>query len=135
MRKLDIMQEGGYPFDDVTIAYLQQMHDDRDSFLHTVFGDYKIVKGVILNVQTNIYSDGLITVDGKMFHFVGGAPNAKISKKVHDEVANDVYHVMTKLETNASVKEDVLEYLEGIYNRTRDISKENSTIDVDEDFG
>ena len=82
MRKLDIMQEGGYPFDDVTIAYLQQMHDDRDSFLHTVFGDYKIVKGVILNVQTNIYSDGLITVDGKMFHFVGGAPNAKISKKV-----------------------------------------------------
>jgi hypothetical protein len=82
MRKLDTMQEGGYPFDDVTIAYLQQMHDDRDSFLHTVFGDYKIVKGVVLDTQSNIYSDGLITVDGKLYHFVGGAPHNRISKKV-----------------------------------------------------
>ncbi|MGB0880893.1 MAG: tetratricopeptide repeat protein, partial [Polaribacter sp.] len=48
---------------------------------------------------------------------------ARISKKVHDEVANDVYHIMTKLQTNKNVKEDVLEYLEGIYNKTRDISK------------
>ena len=60
---------------------------------------------------------------------------ARISKKVHDEVANDVYHVMTQLETNTNVKEDILEYLEDIYNKTRDISKENSTINFNEDFG
>ncbi|TYP99019.1 hypothetical protein C7447_102337 [Tenacibaculum adriaticum] len=58
----------------------------------------------------------------------------RISKKVHDEVANDVYHVMTKLQGNVNVKEEVLDDLEGIYTKTRDISKENSTINVDDDF-
>lgn len=81
MRHLDTMQEGGYPFDDVSIEFLQQMHNDRDSFLHAVFGDSKILKGIVLNVQNNTYSDGLIAVDGKLYHFVGGAPNTKISKQ------------------------------------------------------
>lgn len=58
----------------------------------------------------------------------------RISKKVHDEVANDLYHVMTKLQTKSNPNEDVLDDLEGIYNKTRDISKENSTIDVNENY-
>lgn len=58
----------------------------------------------------------------------------RISKKVHDEVANDVYQIMTKLQTTTQVNDDVLDDLEGIYKKTRDISKENSTIDVNEDF-
>lgn len=58
----------------------------------------------------------------------------RISKKVHDEVANDLYHVMTKLQTKNDSHEDVLDDLEGIYNKTRDISKENSTIDVNENY-
>ena len=58
----------------------------------------------------------------------------RISKKVHDEVANDVYHVMTKLQGQGSTQESVLDDLEGIYNRTRDISKENSAIEVGENF-
>mgnify|MGYP000100182694 CR=1 FL=1 len=82
MKHLDEMQPGGYPFDDISIAYLQQMHNDRDSFIHSVFGDNKIVKGVVLNAQSNLYSDGLITVGGKLYHFVGGTPNATISKKI-----------------------------------------------------
>ena len=54
----------------------------------------------------------------------------RISRKVHDEVANDVYHVMTKLQSNTGINEDVLDELEGIYNKTRDISKENSALDM-----
>lgn len=57
----------------------------------------------------------------------------RISKKVHDEVANDVYHVMTKLQNNSN-KEEVLDDLEGIYTKTRDISKENSPVDFSENF-
>lgn len=82
MKHLDTMEQGGYPFDDISIDYLQQMHNDRDGFLHSVFGDLKIVKGVILNISSNLYSDGLITIGGKLYHFVGGAPEATISKKV-----------------------------------------------------
>ncbi|MGM5470320.1 tetratricopeptide repeat-containing sensor histidine kinase [Flavobacteriaceae bacterium LMO-SS05] len=57
----------------------------------------------------------------------------RISKKVHDEVANDVYHVITRIQ-GASSNEDVLDELESIYNRTRDISKENSAINVSDNF-
>lgn len=59
---------------------------------------------------------------------------ARISKKVHDEVANDLYHVMVKLQQNSSPKEEVLDAIENIYNKTRDISKENSAVEVSENF-
>lgn len=59
----------------------------------------------------------------------------RISKKVHDEVANDVYHIMTKLQSSPMVNEEVLDDLEDIYVKTRDISKENSALNVKENFG
>jgi len=58
----------------------------------------------------------------------------RISKKVHDEVANDVYQIMTKLQGDALINGAVLDDLEHIYNKTRDISKENSAIDLGTDF-
>jgi tetratricopeptide (TPR) repeat protein len=58
----------------------------------------------------------------------------RISEKVHDEVANDVYHIMTKLQNNVNINDDILDDLEGIYNKTRDISKENSAVHVDTNF-
>ncbi|MDT8415925.1 MAG: ATP-binding protein [Flavobacteriaceae bacterium] len=58
----------------------------------------------------------------------------RISKKVHDEVANDVYHVMAKLQTDAVDRNAIIDELENIYVKTRDISKENAQIDFEEDF-
>jgi len=58
----------------------------------------------------------------------------RISKKVHDEVANDIYQVMTKIQSNTSKSEIILDDLEGIYIKTRDISKENSNINVNANF-
>lgn len=58
----------------------------------------------------------------------------RISKKVHDEVANDIYHAMTKLQNNSNNNEDLLDDLEKIYNRTRDISKGISGINVKTNF-
>lgn len=60
---------------------------------------------------------------------------SRISKKVHDEVANEVYLVMTKLQSNADIQEEVIDDLEGIYNKTRNISKESVNVNVKEDFG
>ncbi|HEY5687757.1 MAG TPA: hypothetical protein VIS27_05560 [Yeosuana sp.] len=54
----------------------------------------------------------------------------RISKKVHDEVANDLYRVMTKIQNTETIKEAVLDDLEEVYNKTRDISKESSIIDI-----
>lgn len=58
---------------------------------------------------------------------------SRISKKVHDEVANEVYHVITKIQ-GANHNEDVLDDLEDIYNKTRDISKQHGAINVRENF-
>ena len=58
----------------------------------------------------------------------------RISKKLHDEVANDLYHVMTKLQSKDIKEETVLDDLESIYSKTRDISKETSLIEFNQDF-
>ncbi len=55
----------------------------------------------------------------------------RISKKVHDEVANDVYRLMAKLQSKPAENDEILDDLESIYNKSRDISKENSSIDVE----
>lgn len=60
---------------------------------------------------------------------------ARISKKVHDEVANDLYKVMTKLDQDKAQHEPLLDDLEQIYEKTRDISRENNDIDQEQDFG
>jgi signal transduction histidine kinase len=59
---------------------------------------------------------------------------SRISKKVHDEVANDVYHIMAKLQHQEQKTETVLDDLEDVYNKTRDISRELNEIGVNEDY-
>lgn len=62
----------------------------------------------------------------------------RIAKKLHDELANDVYHTMSFAETKdlslTENKEQLLVNLDTIYNRTRNISGENSNIDTGEKF-
>ncbi|MCX7549033.1 tetratricopeptide repeat protein [Xanthomarina sp. F1114] len=58
----------------------------------------------------------------------------RISKKVHDEVANEVYHIMTKIQHPEQDNRAVLDDLEVVYNRTRDISREHHDINVNEDY-
>lgn len=60
------------------------------------------------------------------------ATEARISKRVHDELANDVYVLMTQLENKIS--EDASDQLENIYERTRDISRENSRVRTGKEF-
>lgn len=62
----------------------------------------------------------------------------RIAKKLHDELANDVFHTMSFAETKDLMlpenKEQLLVNLDGIYNRTRNISGENSDIDTGDKF-
>ncbi|MGJ8550906.1 tetratricopeptide repeat-containing sensor histidine kinase [Winogradskyella wichelsiae] len=48
---------------------------------------------------------------------------SRMSKQIHDEVANDVFQFMTKLESENIKNELLLDDLQGIYDKTRDISK------------
>ncbi|MDR6569256.1 tetratricopeptide repeat protein [Chitinophaga ginsengisegetis] len=53
----------------------------------------------------------------------------KTSQKVHDVVANGLYRIMTDLEYKASLdKEELIDKIEVLYERSRDISYENPTV-------
>ena len=62
----------------------------------------------------------------------------RIAKKLHDELANDVFQTMAFAETQdlstMENKEVLLTNLENIYSRTRNISKENSIIESGPNF-
>lgn len=62
----------------------------------------------------------------------------RISKKVHDELANDLYNVMNLINNhqleNPEKKEMALVSLDLLYNKTRDISRENSEIELGENY-
>jgi signal transduction histidine kinase len=62
----------------------------------------------------------------------------RIAKKLHDELANDIYHTMAFAENKnlalSENKEQLLTNLDAIYLRTRDISKENSPIITSEKY-
>jgi len=62
----------------------------------------------------------------------------RISKKLHDELANDIYHTIAFTENkNLSIaenKKQLISNLDTIYLRTRDISKENNAISTNENY-
>ncbi|ASV30815.1 ATP-binding protein [Maribacter cobaltidurans] len=57
----------------------------------------------------------------------------RISKKIHDELANDIYGIMARIEHSGTLGgENTLIELESIYNRTRDISHTTGDIKTDD---
>lgn len=59
---------------------------------------------------------------------------SRMSKKVHDEVANDVFQLMTKLEKESETGEEVVDELHELYYRTRDIAQEYVVLNSDLSF-
>lgn len=62
------------------------------------------------------------------------ASQSSISRKIHDEVANDMYELMTVLENDDRINNEQVNKFNNIYQKTRDISKEYSVIISDESF-
>lgn len=63
------------------------------------------------------------------------ATEMRISQKMHDEVANDMYRLMTNIQTYPGIPGEILDDLEDIYTHTRDISREINTPDLNADYG
>ena len=105
-------------------------------------------KNKILVLSISVF--GLVTVVFLLYYFwkrknekekkvARYETETRISKKLHDELANDVYRTITFVETqnleNEDKKEILLENLDDIYHKTRNISIENSGIKTGIDFG
>ncbi len=99
---------------------------------------YQIIKQQIFNYSISILSliagiSGIIWYKKRKQRLLLESENKlkeqqlKTSKKVHDVVANGIYQVMTKIENqNDFNKEQALDELEFVYEKSRDISYENT---------
>jgi len=60
---------------------------------------------------------------------------AELSKRIHDELANEIYQVMAYLQReNQNPTDQTLDKLEIIYSKARDISRETNSINTGEDY-
>ncbi|MCK8480927.1 tetratricopeptide repeat-containing sensor histidine kinase [Psychroserpens algicola] len=59
---------------------------------------------------------------------------SRISKRIHDELANDVYSAMVQLDNNTAPVSEIVDNLEDIYHKARDLSQEKSTIKNNKEF-
>ncbi len=62
----------------------------------------------------------------------------RISKRLHDELANDVFNAMAFAESHdladPDAREVLLSSLDSVYSRTRDISREHATVGLGEEY-
>lgn len=58
----------------------------------------------------------------------------RIAKRLHDELGNDLFNTLTKIQNSDFNKEDIISDLDKIYLQTRTISHENDTIEVGDKF-
>lgn len=95
------------------------------------------------NIVSSLAALLVIIISGALFYYIRQRgkrekikqiylTESRISKRIHDELANDIYHVMSSIEPVAPPP--VVDKLEKIYQRTRDFSRENSEISTGEEY-
>lgn len=106
----------------------------KANYLRIVFGIVFIFLVILIAILIRYYKNKNKVIAFKTSYNT----ETRIAKKIHDELANDVYHVIAFAESQPlskeSIKENLLEKLDDIYGRVRGISKENNRIETGIDF-
>ena len=100
--------------------------------------EYFILTIIILCVFGIYFYSQIKKINKKKIKETAYLTETRISKKLHDELANDVHNTIAFAETqdleNPINKEALLENLDTIYLRTRNISGENKDIDTGKNY-
>ena len=106
----------------------------KEKYLRIVFVIAFIFLVILIAILIRYYKNKNKAIEFKTSYNT----ETRIAKKIHDELANDVYHVIAFAESQPlskeSTKENLLEKLDDIYGRVRGISKENNRIETGIDF-
>ncbi|MNX75794.1 Sensor histidine kinase ComP [compost metagenome] len=106
----------------------------RAKYLRIVFAIVLVFLTILIAILIRYYKNKSKTIEFKTSYNT----ETRIAKKIHDELANDVYHVIAFAESQTlsteSTKENLLQKLDDIYGRVRGISKENNRIETGVDF-
>jgi len=100
-------------------------------------------KILLLGLVASIFSSVLLFYQLSLKHkkeriLEGYAAETRISQKLHDEIANEIYGCVLSVANEDVItgikREKLLSQLDDIYMRARNISRENNDIDTDQHF-
>ncbi|WP_395063374.1 hypothetical protein [Flavobacterium sp.] len=105
---------------------------------------YKIQKQILIIILLLIIVIFILSIkvykskNKRKLQIITYTTETRISKKLHDELANDVFNIMTYADTqnldDPNKKEYLVENLDKIYTLTRNISSENSEIETGNNY-
>ncbi|MFH7017606.1 ATP-binding protein [Flavobacterium sp. FlaQc-47] len=111
-----------------------QLSLQKDKYLRIVFAIAFIFLVILIAILIRYYRNKNRAIEFRTSYNT----ETRIAKKIHDELANDVYHVIAFAESQPlsmeSTKENLLQKLDDIYGRVRGISRENNKIETGIDF-
>jgi len=111
-----------------------QLSLQRDKYLKIVFAIVFVFLLILILILIRYFRNKNKAIEFKTSYNT----ETRIAKKIHDELANDVFQVIAFTESQPlsteRTKEDLLQKLDDIYGRVRGISKENNRIDTGAHF-
>lgn len=111
-----------------------QLSLQKANYLRIVFAIIFVFLVILIAILIRYYKNKNKAIEFKTSYNT----ETRIAKKIHDELANDVFNVIAFAESQPlsieSTKENLLQKLDDIYGRVRGISKENNSINTGIDF-
>ncbi|WP_307777151.1 tetratricopeptide repeat-containing sensor histidine kinase [Flavobacterium panacis] len=111
-----------------------QLSLDRAKYMRIVFVIVFFFLVVLIAILIRYYKNKNKAIELKTSYDT----ETRIAKKIHDELANDVFQVIAFAESQPlsteNTKENLLQKLDDIYGRVRGISRENNSIDTGINF-
>ncbi|HEY1195279.1 ATP-binding protein [Flavobacterium sp.] len=111
-----------------------QLSLDRAKYMRIVFVIVFFFLVVLIAILIRYYKNKNKAIELKTSYDT----ETRIAKKIHDELANDVFQVIAFAESQPlsteNTKENLLQKLDDIYGRVRGISRENNSIDTGVNF-
>lgn len=111
-----------------------QVSLDRAKYMRIVFVIVFFFLVILIAILVRYYKNKNKAIELKTSYDT----ETRIAKKIHDELANDVFQVIAFTESQSlsteNTKENLLQKLDDIYGRVRGISRENNSIDTGVNF-
>nr|WP_144218610.1 tetratricopeptide repeat-containing sensor histidine kinase [uncultured Flavobacterium sp.] len=111
-----------------------QLSLDRAKYMRIVFVIVFFFLVVLIAILIRYYKNKNKAIELKTSYDT----ETRIAKKIHDELANDVFQIIAFAESQPlsteNTKENLLQKLDDIYGRVRGISRENNSIDTGINF-
>ncbi|MBB4801545.1 signal transduction histidine kinase [Flavobacterium nitrogenifigens] len=111
-----------------------QLSLQRASYMRIVFAIVFVFLVILIAILIRYFKNKNKAIELKTSYDT----ETRIAKKIHDELANDVFQVIAFAESQPlsteNTKENLLQKLDDIYGRVRGISRENNSIDTGINF-